>query len=507
MRIGWLAFVGALCAACSSAVPAASVEGPASAALSRGAPSRGAPASLDYTFELDAELHTLRVRLCPAGRLPKRLVAGARAGRALLKSIVIERAGDTRALAYEDLAQGVELVGLRVGDCVTYELDLSTSRGGFGPPELRRAGRGIMANLAHVLWRPTDYREFPIARARFVAPPEVAISVPWPSDPNAKPGERSYLLEPSAFAFHAYGAFGALSMSRIHVGGDTLDVTALEGLSSDDRAAVDRWVRVQANAAAAMAGTMPRRRVQVVVLPSGASSEPVRFGSMTRGGGASVGLLIGQGRGGAKLDEAALTRDWVLVHELSHLFHPFIAREDAWLSEGIATYYQEVLRVRAGLHSPHDAYRRLLEGSEKGRALSLSVRDAAASMYETHIFAPVYWAGATYAFMADVELRKASGGKRGLDEVIAELTRCCSRAARPWTAAETIARLDAIAGTPVFSALEARHIANAPFPELSSLYAELGIGRDGRALGPAPLSWVRDAIMRAPTPDPAAVNE
>jgi hypothetical protein len=257
-----------------------------------------------------------------------------------------------------------------------------------------------------------------------------------------------------------------------------------------EQAAIGRWVSVQASAVAALSGQLPRDRIQVVVLPVGASSEPVRFGSMTRGGGASTAVLVSSG-----FDEAALQRDWVLVHELTHLTHPFVARSDAWLSEGLATYYQEVLRVRAGLHKPQDAWRRLLDGSRKGEDMNDSLAFSAAHMFETFAFSPVYWAGAAVALHADVELRRLSGGKRSLDDVLAELTRCCSRGDRPWAASEVIARLDGFAGAKVMQGLAAKWVHGPRFPELKTLFAQLGIDEQGQPVQGAPLAWIRDAIM------------
>jgi hypothetical protein len=225
----------------------------------------------------------------------------------------------------------------------------------------------------------------------------------------------------------------------------------------------------------------------------GRSSEAIRFGSMTRGGGASVGLLIS-----TNFDEAELTADWVLVHELSHLLHPFVQRDQAWLSEGIATYYQEVLRARAGLQSPETAWKRILSGSKQGESMEMSLEQGAAEMHTTHRFAPVYWGGAAVMLLADVELRRQSGGARSLDQVLMELSACCGQGSRAWPSAEAGERIDAIAGAPVMRELIASVVRGEDFPSLRELYAQLGIDDDGRAKPGAPLAAIRDAIMRAP---------
>lgn len=466
--------------------------------------------TLEYRFSLDIDLATLRARVCPVGRLPSRLVPGAPNARALLRYAAIERGASLLPLAAD--ANGIVIAGLRAGDCVRYDLDLDAGRSGFGGLEVWRAGASRAVNTALYVWRPTDYPEYAQAFASFELPSDVDVSVPWPAAAPlgdaapfvTTPANTRYTLDHSAFAFHAYSAFGKLTRSQVRIGTSVIDVAELEGFTPAEHASIGRWVDVQANAVAALAGQLPRKRIQLVVLPVGPSSEPVRFGSMTRGGGASAAVLLSNG-----FDESALMRDWVLVHELCHLVHPFVMRRDAWLSEGLATYYQEVLRVRAGLHKPEDAWRRLLEGSRKGEAMRDTLAHTAANMFKTFAFSPVYWAGAAFALRADVELRKRSQGKRSLDDAIDKLTRCCSRGDRAWPASDVIERLDAISGEPVMRELAAKWVDGPRFPELKTLFAELGIDDQGRPIEGAPLAWIRDAIMEptSAAPEPLRLSD
>jgi len=489
-----LALVLASCTTTSSGVSAPSprVGAPATA---RARSAKSAPAALDYHFALDAGLSMLAVRLCPRGAVPARLVPGMRDARSMLKRAVIEREPAAVELPLDE--QGIVLAGLRPSECVRYELDLRIERGGMGAPQVHRSGKALMVNLAALLWRPADYGRYAEVHASFELPEGVKLSVPWPraNGSAADPLER-YELDSSAFAFHAYAAFGVLTMHQLQIAGTTIELAVLDGLSAEQCAAVARWVTVQANAFATLAGRLPRSRIQIVVLPTGDSSDPIRFGSMTRGGGASVGVLIAE-----NFDEAELMADWVLVHELSHLLHPFVNRGQAWVSEGIATYYQEVLRARAGLQSPEAAWKRILNGSQQGASMGVSLEQGAADMYTTYRFAPVYWGGAAVMLLADVELRRHSGGARTLDDVLMELSRCCGEGSRPWSAPEVGERIDAIAGVPVMRDLIAKVVRAEGFPTLAALYAQLGLDERGRATPAAPLARVRDAIMRSAPPD------
>jgi hypothetical protein len=427
-------------------------------------------------------LHTLSARVCPSGARPTRLVPGMNDARGMLKRVWLERGAQAIALADDE--QGVSLAQLQAGDCVRYELDLRAERGGLGAPKVHRCGDALMVNLAALLWRPADYGRYGDVQASFVLPEGAKLSVPWPASGDA-PGR--YTLDSTAFAFHAYAAFGRVAVRELQIAGSTVELAVLDGLSEAQHASIVRWVTVQAEAVATL-GRLPRDHIQIVVLPMGSSSDPIRFGSMTRGGGASVGVLLAD-----NFDEAELMSDWVLVHELSHLLHPFVNRDQAWLSEGIATYYQEVLRARAGLQSPKAAWKRILSGSQQGESMDTSLEQAAAEMSRTHRFAPVYWGGAAVMLLADVELRRTG---RTLDAVLMELSACCSRGSQPWQAIDVGARIDALAGAPVMATLIAEVVRAEAFPKLAELYARLGLDDQGGAKPGAPLAAIRDAIMR-----------
>jgi hypothetical protein len=272
------------------------------------------------------------------------------------------------------------------------------------------------------------------------------------------------------------------------VGASEIELAVLPGLSSRTRAQLVPWARAALEATASLSGAL-RPRVQLVVLPvPEGRSQPVPFGMMTRGGGASAGLLVS-----ADAEPEALLRDWVLVHELSHLFLPFVARSDAWLSEGLATYYQEVLRVRAGLLEQEQAWRRLLEGAGKARTLARSLTRESEEVFSTHAFAPVYWGGATFWLWVDVELRRRSGGRVSLDSVVAALARCCTQSVEPWSAERIVALIDQETGDSVASEALSQIARTPRFPDLTELFVRLGVRPGDKQ--PSAEAWIADAIM------------
>ena len=453
------------------------------------------PVAIDYRLTFDSELQTLAVRACFRGAPPPELMCGTRGGSRYLQGAWIDTRAGRRALPVQD--GRIDLARLGSGGCMNYALDLARAARGFGVDAARR-GSALAVNLALLLWRPARYQDIRELSAEVSMPPGMHALLPWTREPitagDATPARATrYRLDASALAFYGFGVFGRFDIEAIEAPGVTLQAAVLDGLSDATRAHVRPWLEAAARTAALSIGKVARSRVMVVVLPVPGFREPVRFGMAARGGGASLLLIVADN---AELD--ALVRDWIAVHEFSHFLHPFVAREDAWLSEGLATYYQEVVRVRAGLQTQSEAWRRLYEGSMRSAGASTSLERESAEMFEKHSFSRVYWAGASFALLADAELRERTQGQRTLDDVMRALTECCSRNAKPMPARAVIAEMDRIAGVPVFSELMQRYVQGTQPPDLGPLFARLGIsvGPDGVKLSEAEQAATRDAIMR-----------
>ncbi|MET0287152.1 MAG: hypothetical protein ABW352_21895, partial [Polyangiales bacterium] len=168
------------------------------------------------------------------------------------------------------------------------------------------------------------------------------------------------------------------------------------------------------------------------------------FGMVARGGSASVLLIVSE-----DAEPQALLRDWVLPHELSHLLLPYVERDHSWLSEGFATYYQEVLLARAGLPSEQEAIRRLAESlrSVSAQAGETSLVDECARLELTRDYRKVYWGGAAYWLDLDVKLRA-----QGLElDALLHALRALPSARELWSARQLVAQLDALSGTKLFT--------------------------------------------------------
>jgi hypothetical protein len=216
----------------------------------------------------------------------------------------------------------------------------------------------------------------------------MAASLPWAPDASGE----GFTLSLGAFrrpGLSGFAAPGATAIVRRTLPAGTLEIVAGPPEALPDRAVLVAWVEAAAQEMASLFGRFRGGRLQVVVRGVPAL-EAVPFGQTFRGGGASVALLVSRA-----LDAEAARADWVAVHEMFHTGLPAMRPEDAWLYEGLASYYQNVLRLRGGRATPSEAWRDLADGFRRGRGAQTgrTLADEARDMRQTHAYWSVYWGG------------------------------------------------------------------------------------------------------------------
>ncbi len=405
----------------------------------------------------------LAVTLCFEGARPAALFAEdpvlVRAARHLRWT----KGRDEGALAVD--GRVVALTAAAPDACVAYDIDLDDTAALLrGSSTAVRVGTDILATPDVWLLHPE-----PVGAGRvvFETTPPISVATPWPTD-----GDGAFVVDASTFRFRTMTAFGPLRTSSIDVGGARLDVVVLDGgTMRAGSAGVARWLSAAARAVSSTGG-FPVDHVTLFVMPvdrmGGAS---VAYGEVMRGGGPHVYLMAS-----ADADEEALVGEWVAVHELSHLLLPPIAPADAWLYEGIASYYQNVLRGRAGLLDERAAWQQLHDGFERGRgAIAFgTLQDASASLNQTFAFQRVYWGGAAFALSLDTALRRESAGRVTLDDALRGVRQRLPANART-TAAVLLATIEEETGSQAPRRLFRDLVQGERFPALDDEYAALGL--------------------------------
>ncbi len=376
--------------------------------------------------------------------------------------------------------------------CMNYTVDLERAA------RQERHNRNLLPGNVIVspslwLWRP-ELTASTELRVRFRLPENVHVSVPWEL---VSVERQEYRVSRSPESSDAPAVFGDFDYKEVNVPGAVLRVGLLKTEGGMDTEAVTNWLRATATDVSLAYGRFPNPSPQVVVIPvgngSGRSESAVPFGRVIRDGGESIELLINQRR---PIDD--FLKDWTATHEFSHLLLPYMQRDQKWISEGFAQYYQNVLLARSGTYDDLKAWQKIYEGLERGRQSrpEMSPNEAAAGGMRGSLM-KVYWSGAAIALMADVRLRELSGGEATLDLVLDRLQGCCLPSDRVWSGPELFAKMDSLTDYPVFMKLYRRYADTAGFPDVRPLIERLGLSVSNgkvRLRRHAELADIRQAI-------------
>ncbi|MEP6483602.1 MAG: hypothetical protein ABJB01_04075 [Rudaea sp.] len=380
----------------------------------------------------------------------------------------------------------------RAGECLSYNVDLDAISASHDTDVGFRLGDDRVAAPQLLLLRP-DAQKSADADVTVTLPDGWNISVPWHE--ISRDGKSIHFTVPNTPAnWSANIAFGHFSEERMTLPGGQLRVSVLHGTDDAQRARLHAWLARITHAILSAYGRLPIPDVQVLVFPLASQGRAVVFGQSIRGEGNALELLVDANRPASEFNA-----DWVAIHELSHLMHPYLGDSGSWLSEGLATYYQNVLRARAELLTPAQAWDRMREGfADQSASYSESLEESAGGMHHTHDFRRVYWSGAAFWLTVDRDLRRGSHNALTLDIALSRFRDCCLPAYRRWTPADFVAKLDTLLGVQTVSTRYREFADMRRFPDWKKVYEDLGIRDSGTHLkldANAPDAALRDAIM------------
>ena len=288
-------------------------------------------------------------------------------------------------------------------------------------------------------------------------------------------------------------AVGRFPVQRLVVTGTEVRLSTIGELLPDQREAIMQWVRETAECVASIIGRFPQDQPQILVVAIGERSEAVPWAHVMRGGGVAAEFFIDETR-----PISEFRSDWTATHELSHMLLPSVSSRDRWLSEGLASYYQNVLRARDGRLTEEQAWQKLHSGFERGKRATRGDSLAKATRSGRGATMRIYWSGAAIMLKADSRLRELSGGRQSVDTALLSLQDCCFEEGRNWRAQELFGELDRLTGYTVFMDLFHQHVPDDEFPDMSWTYAQLGIVPRSASMDlnlDAPLSRIRYQIM------------
>ena len=286
-----------------------------------------------------------------------------------------------------------------------------------------------------------------------------------------------------------YDAFEKLPKTDLEVGGGVIHVAFAPGEIALPAEKVLDWVRTSAKAVATYYGRFPVGELRLLIVP--VDGPRVRGGTTWAYRGAAIRVLLGRNS-----SESDLRRDWILVHEMVHLALPDLAERHAWLSEGLAVYVEPIARVQAGDLSPAEIWQAMMRDMPQGLPQA-----GDRGLDNTDTWGRKYWGGAMFCLLADIEIRKATGNKFGLQDAMRGVIAAGGNHEQDWPIARVLATADKAVGVSALTRLYNEMGPKPVTPDLAALLRDLGLRPRGEAMefdDTAPLSAIRKAITARP---------
>jgi hypothetical protein len=277
--------------------------------------------------------------------------------------------------------------------------------------------------------------------------------------------------------------------ARLRIGGGTLDITFDSTPPPELRQLALDWITRAAKAVTVYYARFPVRHADIAIHVGGGSG--VRSGHTSGDGGPRIKITVGRK---TTLDDLARDgNDWIMTHEMVHLALSSVEREHHWIEEGSATYVEPIARVRAGELTADEVWRDMVEHMPQGQP---AAKDR--GLDGTPTWGRTYWGGAIFCLLADVEIRKRTHNRMGLENALRGIVKAGGTIDTEWGLARVLAAGDKAIGVAVLQPLYDKMKASPTPVDLNGLWRQLGVEeRDSVVIfhDDAPLADVRKAIM------------
>ncbi|HEY3990523.1 MAG TPA: hypothetical protein VGM02_14575 [Acidobacteriaceae bacterium] len=278
---------------------------------------------------------------------------------------------------------------------------------------------------------------------------------------------------------------------RLEIGGATLQVDFATGdLDLSDEIIVKR-IETAARAVVTYYGRFPVPRARVLIVPM-AGRDGVHGTTWGDVGGwpAFTSIRLGQ-----HTSAQELAADWTTTHELVHTAFPSLPDDQHWVEEGLATYIEPVARVQTGELPAKQIWHDMLDGMPKGEP-----GPGDEGLDRTHTWGRTYWGGALFCLVADVQIRVATGNRKGLEDALRAIVRAGGTIDHEWPLTHALTIGDNATGTQVLSGMYRTWSTSPLQVDLEKLWKQLGVVRTGQEIefnASASYAKIREAITTA----------
>jgi hypothetical protein len=273
--------------------------------------------------------------------------------------------------------------------------------------------------------------------------------------------------------------------STLMIGGSRIDVTIDTGEATLSQPDVMKWVQSAAESVAAYYGRFPVPHLTLRIVSFDGNG--VRHGTTW---GKDGGLIVIHA--GSKTTPADFAEDWMLTHEMIHLAFPSMADEHHWIEEGLSVYVEPIARIRAGHWTALQMWSDLVRDMPKGLP-----RDGDAGLDHTHTWGRTYWGGALFCLVADVEIRKQTKNKKGLEDALRGILNAGGDIREDWPIVNALKIGDQAAVVEILQKMYAEWNDKPVQVDLGTMWKQLGIEANGATVilhDDAPLAAIRRSI-------------
>jgi hypothetical protein len=281
------------------------------------------------------------------------------------------------------------------------------------------------------------------------------------------------------------------STETLKIGGAALQVDFAAGALDLPTAQILPWVQRAAKAVTVYYGRFPLQTARILIVPVAGERgvmQGTTWGDMHGMPGFTC-IRLGQ-----HSTEKDLAEDWTMTHELVHMAFPSLPDDQHWMEEGLSTYIEPIARVQTGELEAKAIWRDMIEGMPKGQP-----GPGDRGMDNTHTWGRTYWGGALFCLIADVEIRKQTSNRKGLQDALRAIVVAGGTIDHDWPLMQALAIGDKATGTTVLEDQYKKWSGN-PMPvDLEKLWRDLGVRRGPNGAifdAKAPLAPIRAAITR-----------
>jgi hypothetical protein len=271
-----------------------------------------------------------------------------------------------------------------------------------------------------------------------------------------------------------------------HIDKSTITVNFTANTFKVSHSKIVAWIQKSAIGVAKYFGGFPVKKLNINISPVSGSS--IKYAETLPRNGSEIRVLLG-----TDTTEEDLKTCWMLTHEMVHLGFPFTDDAQDWATEGLATYSESFIRAQIGEQTKEAAWSDLKKGMAQGLPQA-----GDRGLDKTRTWGRIYWGGAIFYILADIQIRSQTHNKLGLPDALKGIVKNGGNIESQMSLEDTFKVGDKATGTKVLMTLYRQMGTNPTGADLDSLWKGLGITSrpDGTVTldQTSPMSRIRAAI-------------